>query len=418
VRVFNFAQRRDRWHESQFDLLPLAPWVNERHALGGGHRVASAANVIDQAERGRVTAIYCSNVTLARSQIRVAAEEIEPLPTLVALEWDQAPSLARELDEIRDALADAAQSLWPGWYVTAEERFEAAPSDASSIETLVAKDAARYPGASPSWLREAYRRCELGKRPVVRNIASAEQVRQLSLALDPKRLVFALSVAVADVSPARLRGLVRATEWLAHEARAKTLLLVPEVWRGRVELDHVSYRAVSLDPDVAYVPERASVRPRLDPDSSPTPDDEADATVGDGTATSGTSEAPHVTVGPIVGKPHPSSEVEQLVYARLALDEELAGLFEFNQRLPAFGDKYYIVDLVWRKGGLVIELDGPEHNGQIAYARDRERDYRLLVSGYSTLRVPNAEVCVDVDSVITKIRNVVHRLVPVNEEIR
>jgi very-short-patch-repair endonuclease len=380
--------------------------------------VASATVVVERAERGRVTSIYCADVALARSQIRAAGEELEPVPTLVALEWEQAPSLARELDEIRDALADAARSLWPAWYVTAQERFDAAPGVPSSIETLVARVALRYPGVSPSWLREAYRRCELGKRPVVRHIASAEQVRQLSLALDPARLVFALSVDVAHVGPARLRGLVRAAEWLAHEARAKTLLLVPEGWRGRVELDHVSYRAVSLDPDVAYVPERASVRPRPDLDSSPTPADEADATVGDGAATSGTSEVPHVTVGPIVGKPHPSSEVEQLVYARLAVDAELAGLFEFNQRLPAFGDKHYIVDLVWRKGGLVIELDGPEHNGQIAYARDRERDYRLLVSGYSTLRVPNAEVCVDVDSVITKIRNVVHRLGPVNEEMR
>jgi very-short-patch-repair endonuclease len=130
----------------------------------------------------------------------------------------------------------------------------------------------------------------------------------------------------------------------------------------------------------------------------------------------GASNALYVTVGPIVGKPHPSSEVEQLICASLAADAELAGLFEFNQRLPAFGNKHYIVDLVWRKGGLVIELDGPEHNGQIAYARDRERDYRLLVSGYATLRVPNAEVCIDVDSVITKIRNVVHRLGPVNKE--
>jgi hypothetical protein len=224
--------------------------------------VAEAAEVIEQAEHGRVSSIFCADVAVARSQIRAAAEEIEPVPTLVALEWEQAPSLAREPDEIRDALADAARSLWPAWYVSAEERFGTDASIASSIEALVAKVAQRYPCASPSWLREAYRRCELGKRPVVRNIASAEHVRQLSLALDPARLVFALSVDVADVGPARLRGLVRAAEWLAHEARAKTLLLVPEGWRGRVELDHVSYRAVSLDPDVAYVPERASVRPR------------------------------------------------------------------------------------------------------------------------------------------------------------
>jgi very-short-patch-repair endonuclease len=383
--------------------------------MGAETGIASAAEVVQRAERGRVTTIFCAQVTLARGQLRAAAEELEPVPTLVALEWEYAPSLARELDEICVALADAARSLWPAWYVTAEERFEAGPSPVSNVEALVAKVAQGYPGVSASWLREADRRCQQGKRPLVRNVASAEQVRQLSLALDPARLMFALSVDVADVAPARLRGLVRAAEWLAHEARAKTLLLVPEGWRGRVELDPVSYRAASLDPDLAFPPERASVRPRPDPEASAKPHGKADANSGDDTPTTGASGAPHVTVGPIVGRPHPSSDVEELVYARLATDAELAGLFEFNQRLPAFGDKHYIVDLVWRKGGLVIELDGPEHNGQMAYARDRERDYRLLVSGYSTLRVPNAEVCVDVDSVITKIRNVVHRLRPVNK---
>jgi very-short-patch-repair endonuclease len=378
--------------------------------------VAGATEVVERAERGRVTTIFCTPVALARSQIRAAAEELDPVPTLVALEWTHAPSLARELDEIGAALASAAQSLWPAWYVTAEERFEAAPCDGSSLGTLLAKVSLRFPGASASWLREAYRRCERGKLPVVRNVASAEQVRQLSLALDPARLVFALSVDVADVAPARLRGLARAAEWLAHEARAKTLLLVPEGWRGRPELDHVTYGAVSLETDAPYAPDRPSERPQADLDASPATYAAGEA-VGNG-APKDASDLPHVTVGPIAGKPHPSSEVEQLVYARLAADPELAGLFEFNQRLSAFGDKHYIVDIVWRTGRLVVELDGQEHNGQIAYARDRERDYRLLVSGYATLRVPNAEVWVDVDSVITKIRNVVHRLGPGSKEMR
>jgi very-short-patch-repair endonuclease len=372
--------------------------------------------VVERAERGRVTTIFCAQVALARRQIRSATEELEPVPTLVALEWTHAPSLARELDEICDALGSAAQSLWPAWYVTAEERFEAAPSAGGSLEALVAKVSLRFPGASASWLREAYRRCERGRLPVVRNVASAEQVRQLSLALDPARLVFALSVDVTDVAPARLRGLARAAEWLAHEARSKTLLLVPEGWRGRPELDHVTYRAVSLETDAAYTSDRASERPRPGADGLAA-SNEAGETAGDAQPR-GTRDSPHVTVGPIAGRPHPSSEVEQLVYARLAADPELTGLFEFNQRVSAFGDKHYIVDLVWRTGRLVVELDGQEHNGQIAYARDRERDYRLLVSGYATLRVPNAEVWVDVESVITKIRNVVHRLEPGSKEMR
>jgi very-short-patch-repair endonuclease len=383
--------------------------------------VADAAEVIEQAERGRVTTLFCEPVALARSQLRAAAEELEAVPTLVELEWERAPSLARELDEIRDALADAARSLWPAWYVSAEQRFDTAANGAGGVDALVAKIAALYPGASASWLREAYRRCQQGRRPVVRHVASAEQVRQLALSLDPKRLVFALSVNVSEAPSARLRGLARAAEWLAHEAQAKTLLIVPESWRGRTELDHVTYGALTLDFDTPPVPAHPSERPLPAFPEYTAPGNDVAAAGGaarsDDAPPSGTSDAPHVSVGPIVGKPHPGSEVEQLVSARLAADAELRGLFECNQRLPAFGDKHYIVDLVWRTGKLIVELDGAEHNGQIAYARDRERDYRLLVSGYATLRVLNAEVCVDVDSVITKIRNVVHRLSPMKKEI-
>jgi len=388
--------------------------------------VANAAEVLEQVEQGRVTTLFCEPVALARGQLRAAAEELEPVPTLVELEWERAPSLARELDEIRDALADAARSLWPAWYVSAEERFGTVGQDATNIDSLVAKVSSLHPGVSSSWLREAYRRCQQGRRPLMRHVASAVQVRQLAIALDPARLVFALSVDIPEAPGARLRSLARAAEWLAHEAGARTLLLVPESWRGRAELDHVTYGSLTLEVDAPFMPARHSVRPSTGLVGQVAPSDDAGVGVGaargsgtppaDDSPPGGASDAPHVSVGPIVGRPHPGSEVEQLVSARLGADAELRGLFECNQRLPAFGDKHYIVDLVWRTGKLIVELDGPEHNGQLAYARDRERDYRLLVSGYATLRVLNAEVCVDVDSVINKIRNVVHRLNPVTKE--
>jgi very-short-patch-repair endonuclease len=371
--------------------------------------MASAAEVLDQAQLGRVATLFCDEVAPARRQLRDAAEELDPVPTLVTLDWQYAPSLARELDEIRDALADAAGSLWPAWYVTAEERFASTRVAQVGVEALATRiqDQECYPGASRGWLREAFARCAKGKRPVVRRLASTEQVRQLSLALDPSRLIFALSVELAEVVPARVRGLARAAEWLALEAHAKTVLLVPKAWRGHPELDHVTYGAMLLDPDEPYPIERISEQPRADVgENSPLGDKPASA------LSNHHSELLHVSVGPIVGKPHPGSEVEQLIHARLCADDELSTLFEFNQRVHAFGNKHYIVDLVWRAGGLIVELDGPEHNRPQAYFQDRDRDYRLFMSGYATLRVPNAEVWIDVDSVITKIRNVVQRLGP------
>lgn len=122
-----------------------------------------------------------------------------------------------------------------------------------------------------------------------------------------------------------------------------------------------------------------------------------------------------VVVGPFTGKPHPTSEVEQTVYQEIIADPELRGLFEYNQPLTPLGGKSFIVDLLWRQGRLIVELDGPEHHGHMAYVRDRDRDYRFLMDGYHTLRVPNAEVYTDVRRVLEKIRNVVRKLTPRTE---
>ena len=352
---------------------------------------ASAEGIIREAQPGRVTVVFCSDVGLGRRRLRAAAEELQSIPTLVALEWQQAPSLKMELDAIRDALGDAAAALWPDWYVTAEGRFEHQQRGGHLPVELLSR-IAQFPGASRSWLREAWRRCLDGKRPIVPQMVAAEQVRQLSLALDPARLLFALSVQSDAATPARLRGLAKAAEWLAHESQAKTLLLLPTSWQRRGELDHVNYGAMLLERDESAPDPPESLRPL----STEPPG-----------ATHAAPDAPQVVVGPIVGRPHPGSEVEQLLFERINADQQLAPLFEYNQRLSAHGDRHYIVDLVWRAGGLIIELDGPEHHGHMTYVRDRDRDYRLLMSGYITLRVPNDEVYVDVDPVITKIKNVV-----------
>lgn len=358
-----------------------------------------AAEALERARSGRVLAVFCEDVGLAQSQLRAATEELDSVPTLVALDWQQAPSLARELEEIRDALAKAAASLWPDWYITAERRFERKRPVDLNVAALAAEATQSCPGVSTGWLREAWRRCRAGTLPIVDNMPTADQVRQLSGALDPTRLIFSLSVASAEASPARIRGLARAAEWLAHEAHAKTLLLVPASWHGHPELDHVSYGAVTLQVD--------DVVPQTSPFDRTTGNGQAPATNGSLPLSRSNNLLPKVMVGPIFGRPHPGSEAEQLVCEHLSADAELRGLFEFNQRLLGFGDTPYTVDLVWRQGGLVVELDGPEHRGHRAYVRDRDRDYRLCVSGYTTLRIPNDEVFANVNAVLQKIKHVV-----------
>lgn len=366
----------------------------------------TAHDVVSKAELSRVLTVFCDDVTRGRREVRAATEEQESVPTLVALEWEHAPSLAHEIDEIRDALANAAASLWPNWYITAEQRFEQTRAPDVPLATLVAEITNSSISVSTSWLRQAWERCRKGRLPIVERVPCAEQVRQLSRALDPRRLVFVVSVVRDDAPPARLRGLARAAEWLAREAQAKTLLIVPTSWIGHPELDHVAYGALRLSSDESVADTSREGKTCVDGRASGT---QAEDSIGHPTKPPN-GESVHVLVGPIVGKPHPASEVEKLLHDRLSSDQELGALFEYNERLPAFGEKQFIVDLVWKKGRLVIEVDGSEHRSQMSYQKDRERDYRLWMSGYTTLRVTNDEVCVNVEHVVAKIRNMVNRI--------
>lgn len=360
------------------------------------------ADIWDRAVAGRVLTVFCNDVSLARLQLRSFAEEQERVPTLVALEWEFAPSLTRELDEIRDALADAALALWPSWFVTAEDRFRRRRRTEASVDGAVEVGTRATVGVSASWVRSVWQQCAKGRLPIFPGMATSEQVHQLALALDPSRLVFAISVRQESASPSRIRGLAKAAEWLASETKARTFLLAPQSWQASGELDHVNYDAVLWDPEETFFAKAEGVVsvPVLPPASSPSEPPVA----------SDVLDRFQVNVGPIVGKPHPGSEVEQALFARIMKDRELAPLFEFNQRLKAFGNKHFIVDLVWRAGGLIVELDGTSHHSQMAQIKDKERDYRLLMSGYVTLRIPNAEMYVDDGRVLTKIRNVVKRL--------
>ncbi|MEI9942426.1 MAG: DUF559 domain-containing protein [Pseudomonadota bacterium] len=339
---------------------------------------------------------FCEDVDGARLELRAAAEELQPIPTLVALEWTHAPALASELDEIRDALARAAASLWPDWYITAEQRFERQRLASAPVAGVIEETAKASVRPSASWLRAAWRRCAAGQLPLVPRMTAAEQVRQLSRALDPTRLIFALSVASPEATPARVRALAHAAEWLAYESQAKTLLLLPRAWQKHPELDHVTYQALTLEPEDPVAISADGAGPVSDGGSART--------------ASSASEPLHVVVGPIIGKPHPASEAEQLLYKCLIADGELAALFEYNQPLTVYGDKRCTVDLIWRNGALVIEVDGDEHRGPVAFRKDRDRDYRVFMSGYTTLRVTNGDVIVDVDAVVSKIRSVVKRL--------
>lgn len=386
----------------EFGQRALVPCSRSRARGNLGRMHAEPRPVLGLLEAGRVLTAFCEDVGVARSELRRLTEEQAPIPTLVTLEWASAPSLTRELDEIRDALAGAAKALWPNWYITADERFEGGRAANTPVEQVLDDVARLALRASPSWLRAAWRSCEQNQLPLAPGMTTTEQVRQLALALDPSRLIFSLSVESEEAHPARLRGLAKAAGWLANQSHSKTLLLVPTTWQGLGELDHVNYRTIN------WPTSRVEVFEALHPKTDPAEAVDCESSTRPPRASRG--DTFRIDVGPIAGKPHPGSEVEQALYGRIVADPELATLFEYNQRLEAFGGKLCIVDLVWRAGGLIVELDGPEHHGQMAQIRDKDRDYRLLMSGYITLRIANAEIYTNEDRVLEKIKNVVGRL--------
>ena len=61
----------------------------------------------------------------------------------------------------------------------------------------------------------------------------------------------------------------------------------------------------------------------------------------------------------------------------------------------------FIVDFYCHKAGLVVELDGPIHDGQAEY--DVERDKALEIRGLRVLRIKNEEAHKDLEHVLVRI---------------
>ena len=155
------------------------------------------------------------------------------------------------------------------------------------------------------------------------------------------------------------------------------LVVVPRRLTGSPGLESISFQAIDLP---------ATQPPRPPP----------------------TQEKRSLLVSPFMGKPHPDSEGEQLIAARLDRDAELSGIFQFNQPIGSARDNLFVVDLVWQEGKVVVEVDGYHWHGSPGpFRQDRQRDYELLISGYVVLRLTHDEILEDVELAVEKIRDVV-----------
>lgn len=259
------------------------------------------------------------------------------------------------LSRLLDDLADLALDCWPQWY----GRDDPAP------EHLIAH-ATSHRAVSAPWLRAAARRVTAGHPPRFRRTAKVFEFAQLMRAIDPREPV--LIAAIDPVASARAAPMIQVLEWCAGQG-ASVVAVFPARPPLLAPYDRLLYGAL----DVVRGHEPASAR-----------------------------------FIPARSKAHHASAVEQRVEAALRRDTELAPLFVCNEVVPLRG--YGLqprVDLLWREGRVVVELDGPEHQLDPKFAGDRHRDYELLVAGYFVLRITNDQVVTDLPRAIEKIRAVV-----------
>ncbi len=326
---------------------------------------------IDDLRPGAAACLFTDDMAAARYWLEEQASRSDDL-RLVQWSCTRLPPLSRLSDAFLATMAEAAWMLWPDW-----------PDDSPPAEdSSPNKTPDRQREVHAAWRRAAASRCERGLSPILNKHSSAMQIRQLARILAARRLVFV--VIVEDPSPetASLLALARGLEWLARESQAGVLAVLPTSFKEHDALDSISFAELSSSPAGA-----ASESPAADIQDR-------------------SEERKHVLC-PVIGRPHPGSPGEQLLAGQLSVDEELAGQFEFNQRVVTRSDSRYLVDLLCRAGRLVVEVDGYGHHAsRSAFNSDRQRDYELLISGYQVLRLPHDFVVQDVVLAVARIREV------------
>lgn len=258
------------------------------------------------------------------------------------------------LRQLIDDLAELALGCWPRWYgqhCAMPDGVHVLPSGRADV--------------SAPWFRAASRRAAAGYRPVFRRIARSIEFTQLMRAIGPHDPVLVASIDPVDA--ARAAPLIQVLEWCAGQG-ASVVALFPSRPAVVPPFERLLYGALEVVP---------TAEPLLTRFIAPT------------------------------GRAHHASLIEQRVAAAVQQDSELGPLFACNQTVALGGYGHPRVDLLWRDGRIVVELDGPEHQDDPNFANDRHRDYELLVAGYLVLRITNHQVATDLQAAVEKIRAVV-----------
>ncbi len=302
-----------------------------------------------------------------------------PLALLLPLERI-APADAL-IEDLARHLAHVALRCWPVWYGDVD--FSGLKRDTlgrNEVRLKLAAAAVDRPQLSQQWARAAVALAQDRRPPRPARAHWSIEIIQLCLAIHPSGLVIVFD-AQALPGPAEAQALVHALELVAAKALAAVVVLCATLPDFVPPYDRILGDAVTVRPTSRPVRSYA------------VEDDDEQAAVG---------------LVPVSGRPHPLSAVEKRVAQAIAAAPDLAPLFHCNQVVVTVRGSRPKVDLLWREGGLVVELDGyADHSRRDSFVSDRHRDYELTLSGYTVLRLANDEVHQDVEKAIDKIRDVV-----------
>jgi very-short-patch-repair endonuclease len=289
-------------------------------------------------------------IGLGHSQLGGVLAGISSAPRMLRLDFVGVANTTLAIDRILDDLAELAEAAWPwpDWDETESSKFS--------------------PALLPEWRLAATRLASEGHRPRFPRLAREIELTHLLSALPSL-------VLLAEVDPMRSERaapVIAALEWSRRHGAAVVALFGEEP-PSETPWDLLLYGAVIVEP----TPVEPAARRMILPPSS-------DMRSG-------------------------GSAIERRLRKALQATPDLAGLFEdeVTLQLGALGPTPR-VDLLWRDGKVVVELDGPEHERDPNYGADRHRDYELLVAGYLVLRLTNAEVELDLGRSLEKVRRVVN----------
>ncbi|MBV9633525.1 MAG: DUF559 domain-containing protein [Methylobacteriaceae bacterium] len=269
-------------------------------------------------------------------------------------------------------LREAVRRSWPVWY--SDEDFSGIRGDTLGRVTLALRIDAlhrRLPAVSTAWAKAAAVLTLGGNSPRVPEAAREVEFAQLCLVLNPHGLVLVTPMGEDEY----IEPFIAALEWMARTGHVAVLALCRRLPPMNPPFDRLLFRA-------------ATVSANRVTDAGPAP--------------------PSFWIAPLGGRAHPLSEVEKRIEKLLRADAELGPLFAYNQLVETVRGGRYRVDLVWREGRLVVELDGyADHTARDKFSLDRHRDYDLMLDGYRVLRIANDEAAQDYGRAVEKIRDVV-----------